>query len=172
MKELNVLSNDGALIRAVKEWWRDCSAELPDGSYYLTDLDDHEKTGAPYEVTVSHKENAGADLLRPFPLSGLLRAFRAAAGKTRQRLAFADGRAYLDGEELRLSPLEEAILRLLHDSGRPMGQEEISLLLTGRAPSSNKIGVYISYLRKKTRRKGRPELIVTVRGRGYVLNEE
>ena len=37
--------------------------------------------------------------------------------------------------------------------------------------SSNSLGVYMGYLRRKTEEGGEPRLLHTVRGVGYVLNE-
>jgi two-component system, OmpR family, response regulator MprA len=39
-------------------------------------------------------------------------------------------------------------------------------------PSSNSLGVYIGYLRRKLEQEGEPRLIQTVRGVGYVLRED
>ena len=38
-------------------------------------------------------------------------------------------------------------------------------------PTSNALGVYIGYLRRKTEAGGEPRLLHTVRGVGYVLKE-
>ena len=38
-------------------------------------------------------------------------------------------------------------------------------------PTSNALGVYMGYLRRKTEAGGRPRLIQTVRGVGYALRE-
>jgi two-component system, OmpR family, response regulator MprA len=38
--------------------------------------------------------------------------------------------------------------------------------------SSNSLGVYIGYLRRKTEEEGEPRLIHTVRGVGYALREQ
>ncbi len=38
-------------------------------------------------------------------------------------------------------------------------------------PTSNALGVYIGYLRRKTEEGGEPRLLHTVRGVGYVLRE-
>ena len=39
-------------------------------------------------------------------------------------------------------------------------------------PASNSLDVYISYLRRKTESSGKPRLIQTVRGVGYVLRSQ
>jgi DNA-binding response OmpR family regulator len=42
----------------------------------------------------------------------------------------------------------------------------------GSSAFSNVVDVYIGYLRKKIERKGKPALINTIRGRGYLLGEK
>jgi two-component system response regulator MprA len=39
-------------------------------------------------------------------------------------------------------------------------------------PSSNALGVYVGYLRRKTEAGGEPRLLHTVRGVGYVLRDD
>jgi two-component system response regulator MprA len=39
-------------------------------------------------------------------------------------------------------------------------------------PTSNALGVYMGYLRRKTEAGGEPRLLHTVRGVGYVLRED
>jgi len=38
-------------------------------------------------------------------------------------------------------------------------------------PTSNTLGVYVGYLRKKTEEGGEPRVLHTLRGVGYVLRE-
>ncbi len=85
----------------------------------------------------------------------------------------ANREAYRDGAEIRLTATEFALLRqLMRNPGRVLSK---TLLLDrvwshtfGPVDRGNVVELYISYLRKKID-AGRPPMIHTRRGMGYVL---
>lgn len=71
-----------------------------------------------------------------------------------------------------LTPTELALLQvLLRNAERVVTREEIFAAVWGFdfGPSSNRLNVYVGYLRAKTEAGGEPRLVHTVRGVGYVL---
>jgi hypothetical protein len=127
-------------------------------------------------------------LQRPF-LTGQVRALLAQLGG-RGEMIFDDTRDYtpgksvsaadvaleLTGEELKvgerrihLTPSEAAILRLLMDRrGEAVSREELREALSGQG-ESNKLEVYLCFLRRKIERPLGLHMITTVRGVGYRL---
>jgi two-component system response regulator QseB len=78
------------------------------------------------------------------------------------------GLASRDGVLLNLSRTEFAVLAaLVRQRGRTVSRERLAALVWGRRPASNLVEVYIGYLRRKLG----PDVIRTVRGMGYVLDE-
>ncbi|MEU8385872.1 response regulator transcription factor, partial [Streptosporangium sp. NPDC048865] len=76
------------------------------------------------------------------------------------------------GEPLELTRTEYLLLELLMVHPRQvLTREQILGEVWGLdvEPSSNSLDVYVMYLRRKTETGGRPRLIHTVRGVGYVL---
>jgi two-component system response regulator MprA len=131
--------------------------------------------------------DAGADdyLVKPFALVELkarLRALlrRAEPGESR-RLRFADleldraTREVRRGEvALELTRTEFSLLELLMEHPRQvLGRSQIYEAVWGYdfGESSNSLGVYVGYLRRKTEAGGEARLLHTVRGVGYVLRE-
>jgi two-component system response regulator MprA len=62
----------------------------------------------------------------------------------------------------------------LRNPGRVVSRAAIATRVWGfenLATTSNSLNVYIGYLRRKTEAGGRPRLVHTVRGVGYILRE-
>jgi len=120
--------------------------------------------------------DAGADdyIAKPFRLAELLARIRAAARRAEPGDASAAGvrvdsaarRAFLDDEELTLSPKEFDVLNLLvREAGKLVTRQQL-LREVWQLPwhgSSRTLDQHVSWLRAKVG----PDLITTVRGKGY-----
>lgn len=132
--------------------------------------------------------NLGADdyLLKPFDFSELLArlntVIRRSMGKASPIIVIDDlsldmnGKTVTrSGKEINLSAKEYNLLEYLAlNSGRVIGRTELTehLYDTEFDLDSNVIDVYVNYLRNKIDKGYDRQLIVTVRGAGYVLKGE
>jgi two-component system response regulator MprA len=132
--------------------------------------------------------DAGADdyLVKPFALEELLARLRALL-----RRVVANGSDVLVVADLTLDPATRHVTRgsdsialtrtefnllelLMYNAGHVLTRDVIFERVWGYDfdVSSNSLDVYIGYLRRKTEANGRPRLIHTVRGVGYVAREQ
>jgi DNA-binding response OmpR family regulator len=127
----------------------------------------------------------GADdyLVKPFAFEELLARVRALARRAYRaknpnlkiedlKIETTTQRVWRGEEQVFLTPREYALLEYL----AMRGDEVVSrtdiwehLYEFNSEADSNVVDVYISYLRRKIERPGRPTLIHTLRGRGYLL---
>lgn len=130
----------------------------------------------------------GADdyLVKPFAFEELVARIRALLRRSyRQknssirikdlRLDLTTQRVWRGREEIQLTSREYVLLEYLAmRAGQMVSRSDIweHVYEFGSSASSNVVDVYIGYLRKKIERKGKPALINTIRGRGYLLGEK
>jgi len=130
----------------------------------------------------------GADdyLVKPFAFKELLARVRALVRRSYQeknpliqikdlRIDLTTQRVWRAREELHLTQREYTLLEYLAmRAGQTVSRTEIweHVYEFNSSASSNVVDVYIGYLRRKIERAGKPALIRTVRGRGYILGAQ
>ena len=140
-------------------------------------------------VTVADKIaglNSGADdyLVKPFDFGELLARIRAllrrSNSSTSDVLEFEDlemnlaTREVSRGEKINLSTLEFNLLELLMRNPRQVISRDLIYEVVWSYDfdgESNIVDVYVHYLRNKLNANGKPNLIRTIRGVGYILKE-
>ena len=130
--------------------------------------------------------DAGADdyLVKPFALAELRARLRALVRRntaSAERLGYADlvldlaaARVTRGGQEVFLTRTEYQLLELfLRNPGRVLSHSQIFRAVWGYdfGLRSNNLWVYMSYLRSKLEAGGKPRILHTVRGLGYVLRD-
>jgi two-component system, OmpR family, response regulator MprA len=124
-------------------------------------------------------------LVKPFALKELLARLRALLRRSdpadEATLRFADltldtqSREATRGDRvIDLTRTEFSLLELLMRHPRQvLSRSQIYEAVWGYdfGPSSNSLGVYVGYLRRKTEAGGEPRLLQTARGVGYALRE-
>jgi DNA-binding response OmpR family regulator len=129
--------------------------------------------------------NLGADdyLVKPFSFEELLARVRALLRRSYReknpeikvqnlRIDLTAQKVWDGRDEIHLTPREYALLEYLAmRAGQTVSRTDIweHLYEFESDASSNVVDVYIGYLRKKIEQPGRPPVIHTVRGRGYML---
>ncbi len=127
----------------------------------------------------------GADdyLVKPFAFEELLARIRTVMRRPGSRdiaqLTFDDivlnsssGKVWRSDEELYLTPKEFNLLRVfMQRADRILSREELEMQAweTEYDVASNRLDVYVNYLRNKLESGGKSRLIQTIRGKGYRL---
>ncbi|MFD7918843.1 response regulator transcription factor [Streptomyces sp. NPDC059740] len=87
----------------------------------------------------------------------------------------ASRQARLDGRALRLTPREYELLEVLaRNAGLVLTRDRLLELVWGYdfEVRTDAVDTFVSYLRRKTEQDGRPRLIHTVRGVGFLLRDD
>ncbi len=139
------------------------------------------------EDRVTGLDNGADDyLVKPFAFEELLARIRALMRRKYQeknpsieiddlRIDMTAQRVWRGREELYLTPREYALLEYLAMRTREtVSRTDIweHVYEFNSSASSNVVDVYIGYLRKKIERPGKPTLLHTIRGRGYILGAQ
>ena len=133
-------------------------------------------------ITISSDPFVYSDLTRPFlqesflllvneKMSGAKREAKASPKQT--RLIFEDGRFFLGGKPLVLTPGEYHLLYLLYQNrGKKVPLSACADALGSECGKGNMPSVYVNHLRRKIDYPTGQRMIVTLRGEGYMLATE
>ncbi len=135
------------------------------GEVLITDGEAVLPEGATPDAVISD----GGDLPKQFRL-GALRELLLKRGK-RTRLILADKLATLDGEQIRLTELEGALLRELIDAGGELVCRDTLCERVFGGAGNGMLNLYVHYLREKLERSGERVILSSRRG-GYRISEE
>ena len=129
----------------------------------------------------------GADdyLVKPFAFEELMARVRALLRRSYReknhsikvkdlRIDLTTQRVWRGRDKIQLTPREYILVEYLAmRAGQMVSRSDIweHVYEFNSSASSNVVDVYIGYLRRKIEREGKPALIHTVRGRGYLLGE-
>lgn len=128
----------------------------------ITDLDSAEARAG--DITLSR--TAEADVRMPFRLGEL----RARTSRRGRRLTLSEGGATLDGEQIRLTEVEEGLLRAIYARGGGYASRgELLSEVWGEGADGGILNVYVHYLREKLERAGE-RVILSSRKEGYAIN--
>lgn len=139
--------------------------DAPEGEICLFDLDTAELPEGAKVIRMAREGEC--ELSVPFTEEGL----RAAIDKRRggARLSLSERVATLDGEDIRLTEVEAALLgRLMAAGGEFVAREELLRDVWGGEADGGVINVYIHYLREKLERRGE-KIILSSRKSGYKI---
>jgi len=131
--------------------------------------------------------NLGADdyLIKPFAFEELLARVRALVRRNYRRkdsqitigdlhIDFNTQKVFRSETEILLTPREYALLEyLVMRSGEVVSRTDIweHVYEFNASATSNVVDVYVGYLRKKLEQTDKPNLIQTIRGRGYMVGD-
>ena len=153
--------------------------ELPENhGFALVDLDSvKEQVHSENTLTLSADRKKGADILRPFLESELVKAVNMLCqGKREELRAIGDAAHLTDkgfvykGRRIELTEAEMKVFALLYRrEGKCVSYDEIRSVISDRDGAESAMTVYITRLRKKLDYAFGERLIYNLRGRGYTL---
>jgi len=149
--------------------------DIPTADVYLVDADrfaEHPRTGRLLLYGRTLEDDGCSKLRRPFLITDLRKLTEGETVHRGLRLLPESEEVMLDGEHIRLTHMEYALLACLSAAnGRPVPREKIHAEVFEGQGNGGIVNVYIHYLRRKLERGGR-RLITALRGQGYALREE
>ncbi len=111
--------------------------------------------------------SSGATLIRPFTRESLQSLI---SSEKLVPLRLGERRAYLYGEEIRLTELEFALLtRLMRAGGEFVSRDELLHDVWGEDADGGILNVYVHYLREKLEKRGE-KIIISSRKSGYKID--
>ena len=176
MKRIGVLSGNPhvynkirLLLRGVAEVER-VSADCDPESYALI-FADTESAELPSFPAVTLGE--GGDIPLPFLHEDILNAVAGIGDEQGAALTLSADRrrAYLMGEEIKLTELEYKLLERLLNAGGFVSREELLREVWGEGFDAGVVNVYVCYLRRKLEKDGR-KIIISSRNEGNKIDEK